>query len=146
MLYEHSVVVAIRFSNDCYPFWIRLFHTIRLFAYTTCFYKSTKQNISDSCIIIILDTLLLSPLVNFTFSFQSSSLFSDIGGTLGLYIGFSIITAIEFLVLIYEFCRMCGKGSRKPTPQEPQQQQAPYGQWPRQHLNFGGANGGQDMF
>ena len=39
--------------------------------------------------------------------FQPESLFSDIGGTVGLYIGFSLITLCEFAsvcILLIRFC------------------------------------------
>ena len=40
-------------------------------------------------------------------SFQPESLFSDIGGTVGLYIGFSLITLCEFAAVIILLMRFC---------------------------------------
>ncbi len=43
------------------------------------------------------------------FPMQRENLFSDVGGTAGLYVGYSLITACEFLILglaaIRHFCR-----------------------------------------
>ena len=57
--------------------------------------------------------------MEFSFHLQPESLFSDVGGTLGLYIGFSVITAIEFFVLFYEICVHCGRKSKPSQPARP---------------------------
>ena len=41
------------------------------------------------------------------FVLQEESLFSDIGGTVGVFIGFSLITVCEFVVVIILLIRFC---------------------------------------
>ncbi|ESO09373.1 hypothetical protein HELRODRAFT_168354 [Helobdella robusta] len=48
---------------------------------------------------------------NETGSYELKQLLSDFGGILGLYIGFSVLTGVEFIELIYDLC-LSGFNSR----------------------------------
>lgn len=65
---------------------------------------------------------LISFLFYFHFCFQVESLFSDVGGTAGLYIGFSLITFLEFGVLAIELLKRCCSGKRSRQQQQQQGQ------------------------
>ncbi|ESO09375.1 hypothetical protein HELRODRAFT_168356 [Helobdella robusta] len=67
--------------------------------------KSCNIDIKDCGMLFIYFETLSHLIVEESPSYEFHQLLSDIGGVLGLYIGFSLLTIVEFIELIFEICR-----------------------------------------